>query len=583
MTATAMADAAATAAASAAARATSTSTVMANANTAAASAAAARASSASTTSHGDTKKIDNSNCAVSAANVAAATATRGHALPLTLFNHIGYDRMTEDNTGFFDDTFIYDHRSYNHNRNNGNNNNIDNNNDIDIHIDIDIDNDNEDKRGNDKPNISNDCVGVDKDNDEDNEITSAITSLQMQRLGRDLCLPDNICGGNAYTTRNNDDNLSVLEEEKALLDSYPCSLSRQSTFDMITTAQIALKDENTTLHAEKVVAKTMMMMAKSNEEVDADTDANTTGSTDADSNTTDNTDESSTSEEEKKMPAEPTTSIKKNKRKDKKKRPREEYLWPSRPLPSRPPKKHRRYSFRCKSLPIVMAETRDGDKTTFLVCSAKETLDNCKWEERLQEAKMFVITHGHSRIPTTYPTNPSLGSWAKRQRYQYKLYTKHSSNMKNMMITRSSPERSIQDSSSLVTNAITTINNIDDDDDGGSDETSMNSNVEIVKCQLNPQRIQALNDIGFCLDSQQEGWEAQYEMLKEYYKKNNQEHPTKYTHYELFKWIGTQRYQMTKLQQGKTSFLTPERIMKLNSLNFVWDLPPSNGSKIDPR
>ncbi|OEU06907.1 hypothetical protein FRACYDRAFT_272261 [Fragilariopsis cylindrus CCMP1102] len=279
------------------------------------------------------------------------------------------------------------------------------------------------------------------------------------------------------------------------------------------------------------------------------------------------------------MPAEPTTTIKKNKRKDKKKRPREEYLWPS-----RLPKKRRSRSTHRKSLPIVMAETINGDKTTFLVCSAKENLDDAKWVKRLQEAKMFVITHGHSRIPTTYPTNPSLGSWAKRQRYQYKLYTKHSSNMKNMMITRSSPERSIQESSSLVANAIT-INNTDgdDDDDGCSDETNINSNVEIVKCQLNPQRIQALNDIGFCLDSQQEGWEAQYEMLKEYYKKNNQEHPTKYTHYELFKWIGTQRYQMTKLQQGKTSFLTPERIMKLNSLNFVWDLPPSNGSKIDPR
>jgi hypothetical protein len=44
------------------------------------------------------------------------------------------------------------------------------------------------------------------------------------------------------------------------------------------------------------------------------------------------------------------------------------------------------------------------------------------WSLRFKEVKQFVEGHGHCVIPHDYPSNQVLSRWAKRQRYQYKLY-----------------------------------------------------------------------------------------------------------------------------------------------------------------
>jgi hypothetical protein len=154
-------------------------------------------------------------------------------------------------------------------------------------------------------------------------------------------------------------------------------------------------------------------------------------------------------------------------------------------------------------------------------------LDERKWNQRIEEVKEFVLQHGHGRIPVSYPENQDLARWSKRQRYHYKVYLKN-----KMKLT----------TSSLV-----------------------GEPFKIERCYMTQRRLKALNDAGFCFDLHVARWDRSYQLLK-----RNKLCSTKHMNYELKKWIGTQRFQMSLLKQGKKSFLNPERIQKLNEIGFNW-------------
>lgn len=153
-----------------------------------------------------------------------------------------------------------------------------------------------------------------------------------------------------------------------------------------------------------------------------------------------------------------------------------------------------------------------------------------KWNQRIEEVNEFVLQHGHGCIPVSYPGNQDLARWSKRQRYHYKVY------LKNKMK---------QTASSLV-----------------------GKPFKIERCHMTQRRLKALIDGGFCLDLNVARWDRSYQLLK-----RNKLCSTKHTNYELKKWIGTQRFQMSLLKQGKKSFLIPERIQKLNEIGFTWQCP----------
>jgi hypothetical protein len=44
------------------------------------------------------------------------------------------------------------------------------------------------------------------------------------------------------------------------------------------------------------------------------------------------------------------------------------------------------------------------------------------WEDRLQNLHEFKALHKHCNVPSKYPAKPSLASWVKYQRRQYKLF-----------------------------------------------------------------------------------------------------------------------------------------------------------------
>lgn len=177
------------------------------------------------------------------------------------------------------------------------------------------------------------------------------------------------------------------------------------------------------------------------------------------------------------------------------------------------------------------------------------SMDEDRWNQRLSEAQEFVAKHGHGRIPTTYASNPDLANWAKRQRSYYKSFKKH-------FLDR-------PDNPAVVT-----------------DSNPRRPGMRVIKCLMTTQRLEKLRDIGFCLDLQSDAWDRMYERLCDYSKRNNGGTcPSKHADLELWKWSSTQRYQMslrTKIEKGATCkkyvpFLTEERIVKLNEINFVWD------------
>lgn len=87
---------------------------------------------------------------------------------------------------------------------------------------------------------------------------------------------------------------------------------------------------------------------------------------------------------------------------------------------------------------------------------------------------------------------------------------------------------------------------------------------------LTKERIVQLDQIGFEWDARDSLWTMQFEALVQY-KKDNGNCLVPIADDVLGCWVQTQRQQMTKKNKGLTSYLTPQRIEKLNSLGFEWD------------
>jgi len=140
------------------------------------------------------------------------------------------------------------------------------------------------------------------------------------------------------------------------------------------------------------------------------------------------------------------------------------------------------------------------------------------WMEKYEELLDFRLSNGHCLVPNQFPQNPPLAEWVKRQRYQYKLkgLGKHSS--------------------------------------------------------MTEDRVLALAKLGFVWNSHDAVWEERLKELKQY--KNvygNTNVPSKYEdNPQLAIWVKRQRRQYKFLTEGKQSTMTPQRMKKLNEINFSW-------------
>lgn len=167
-----------------------------------------------------------------------------------------------------------------------------------------------------------------------------------------------------------------------------------------------------------------------------------------------------------------------------------------------------------------------------------------KWSTRYTELIAFHKEHGHAAVPHTYPKNPQLARWVKRQRRQYKLR------------------------------------------EAGRPST------------MTAERLELLNSIGFIWDSHDVNWKEKLNALEIYRKEfGNCNVPSNYkdkkvsynpnqsierfnrlnTHLfssltKLATWVKCQRRQYKLYWDGKPSAMTTERIGELEKVGFEWEI-----------
>jgi Helicase associated domain len=143
------------------------------------------------------------------------------------------------------------------------------------------------------------------------------------------------------------------------------------------------------------------------------------------------------------------------------------------------------------------------------------------WKEKFQELCDFKVLHGTCHVPHDWSINPSLAKWVKRQRYQHKLKTE------------------------------------------GKHTT------------LTDARKAALDDLGFVWQSHLSAWEEKYQELLAYQAKHGHCHVPSQSvgtseHSQLAVWVQCQRRQYRLYCRGERSFMTEERVQKLERVGFVW-------------
>jgi hypothetical protein len=141
------------------------------------------------------------------------------------------------------------------------------------------------------------------------------------------------------------------------------------------------------------------------------------------------------------------------------------------------------------------------------------------WSIRFKEVKQFVERHDHCMIPHDYPANQALARWAKRQRYQYKLF--------------------------LV----------------GSNKSSMTE-----------ERLLALEDLEFCWDAHTTQWQERFLELRAFVSDEGHANvPTQYSkNRQLATWVKCQRRQHKLWKAGDRANITEDRMQLLESVGFKW-------------
>jgi len=148
------------------------------------------------------------------------------------------------------------------------------------------------------------------------------------------------------------------------------------------------------------------------------------------------------------------------------------------------------------------------------------------WQKNYDKLKEYKASHGHVLVPRQCEI-PGLGDWVTSQRQQYQEYTKG----------RPTP--------------------------------------------LTKQRKELLDEIGFQFRIRNRPeWSSKYEEILSYKEKNGDTRVPQ--HYKvnkaLGKWVAKQREQFKLHKKGRHSFLTPDRLEKLNSIGFVWSVRGESSS-----
>ena len=149
---------------------------------------------------------------------------------------------------------------------------------------------------------------------------------------------------------------------------------------------------------------------------------------------------------------------------------------------------------------------------------------DAEWDTKFHELVAYKDAHGGScNVPRGYAENPQLGTWVSTQRKQYKKFQ--------------------QDPSTS---------------------------------SMTQERIERLESIAFQWDPLSAEWDTKFNELVAYKDAHGGSCnvPNRYAENpQLGTWVDTQRTQYKKFQQDpSTSQMTQERIERLESIGFEWNL-----------
>lgn len=149
----------------------------------------------------------------------------------------------------------------------------------------------------------------------------------------------------------------------------------------------------------------------------------------------------------------------------------------------------------------------------------KRRKDHEGWNMKLQELILYKEKHGDCLVPQLPGPYHRLGEWVDRQRQQYRLL------------------------------------------------------CEGRKSNMTKNRVEALERIGFVWNFYDQRWEAGYDALLQYKEKfGNCAVPNELEYEKLWNWVFKQKRLYSMRKRGESFIITDERIEKLNSIGFVWDL-----------
>jgi hypothetical protein len=142
------------------------------------------------------------------------------------------------------------------------------------------------------------------------------------------------------------------------------------------------------------------------------------------------------------------------------------------------------------------------------------------WNERFKDLKSYVDKHGHTRV--TLREDPALSNWVSTMRKAYKRNGEHS-------------------------------------------------------LPLTPTRFQKLQSLGFEWEVKAAGnnetWEMRFNELCQYKAEHGSAYVPRSANSKLNAWCKNQRKKMKEISEGKPrGLLTEERVARLESIDFPWDL-----------
>mmetsp|Transcript_34986 Transcript_34986/g.76532 ORF Transcript_34986/g.76532 Transcript_34986/m.76532 type:complete len:315 (-) Transcript_34986:42-986(-) len=182
----------------------------------------------------------------------------------------------------------------------------------------------------------------------------------------------------------------------------------------------------------------------------------------------------------------------------------------------------------------VTTDTSNDNNASTIIANLDKSLLGIKFIEKLQELHQYKLIHGDCSVPRRYGP---LGNFVNKQRQLYRKFQ-------------------------------------------SGDE----------KSSLTPERIKALNDLGFewTADAKaaskhrnQKLWLGWFEKLKKYHREHGTcRIPSDYDDVKLATWVKTQRKEYRRAIRGEKSTLNPERIALLSTLDFeasslyedLWDV-----------